>query len=150
MNRVNFWSGLFVCVFSIAALFWIIPTYAGRSALAAMPPDLLPRIASWIMLVSGGVVTVSAAVRMHTSGERFIETQVDWRGIGWALWPFVYVAFFIWLVSFVKLTWLGVPMIGLMLFLFGERRWYMLLSYSVIPVVLVYLLSTGLMRVGVI
>jgi hypothetical protein len=37
-----------------------------------------------------------------------------------------------------------------MLFLLGERRWYMILGCSVVPVALLYVLSVYLMRVGVV
>jgi hypothetical protein len=45
---------------------------------------------------------------------------------------------------------LMLPIIAGMLFLLGERRWYILLGCSVAPVVLLYLLSVYLMRVGVV
>jgi hypothetical protein len=37
-----------------------------------------------------------------------------------------------------------------MLVLLGERRWYMLLGCSVVPVALLYALSVYLMRIGVV
>jgi hypothetical protein len=43
-----------------------------------------------------------------------------------------------------------VPLIAGMLFLLGERRWYILAGCSVGPVVLLYVLSVHLMRIGVV
>lgn len=150
MQKHSFWSGLVVAGFAAFALYWIIPNYAGRAALAAMPPDLLPRIAAWIMLLSGLGIVASSAVRMYRSGEKLVSADIDWRGIAWNTWPFLYVAACVYILSMVKIIHFGVPMIAVLMFLLGERRWYMILPYSVIPVAMVYFLAVYLMRVGVI
>ncbi len=128
----------------------MIPNYAGSNPFAQMPPELVPNIAAWTMIVCGGIVALGGLVRMLRDGVSPVSAEVNWRAIGWALWPFVYVGVAIWVMTFVKLTWFGVFLIGGMLFLLGERRWYMILGCSVVPVVLLYVLSVYLMRVGVV
>ncbi|MGY6646145.1 MAG: tripartite tricarboxylate transporter TctB family protein [Salinarimonas sp.] len=150
MPRHSFWSGLAVIGFALLALNWIIPNYAGVNPFAQMPPDLVPRIASWIMLVSGIIVVVQASVEMARAGQKPISLDIDWADLGWKLWPFAYVAVAIYFLTFMKITHVGVPMIAGMLFLLGERRWYILIGCSVVPVVLLYFLSVYMMRVGVI
>ncbi len=150
MPRQSFWSGLVVVGFALLALNWIIPTYAGTMALAAMPPDLLPRIAAWIMLVSGSIVVIHAVIELRRQGEPFMSLDIDWGALGWAAWPFLYVMVSIYILTFFKITYVGVPMIAGLLFLLGERRWTILIGCSVVPVVLLYVLSVYLMRVGVV
>ncbi len=150
MARQNFWSGLIVMSFAAICLVWVIPNYAGVNPLAQMPPDLVPNIASWIMLLSAGVVVIKAAIQMAQKREAPVNLDLNWRAIGWASWPFVYVAGAIYVLMHFKLTHAGVPLIAIMLFLLGERRWYILLGCSVVPVVLLYILSVYLMRVGVV
>lgn len=150
MPRHSFWSGLAVIGFALLALNWIIPNYAGVNPFAQMPPDLVPRIASWIMLVSGIVVVVQASVQMARTGQKPVTFDIDWPDLGWKLWPFAYVAVGIWFLTFLKVTYVGAPLIAGMLFLLGERRWYIIIGCSVAPVVLLYVLSVYLMRVGVI
>lgn len=150
MLRSDFWSGLVVALFGFLALVWLIPNYAGSNPFAQMPPGLLPSIAAWVMLICGVGVALSALSRLLRAGESPLRMSVDWSSVAWAAWPFLFVFVFVWLSGYVKLTWLGAPMIGLMLFFLGERRWKMLVGYSVVPVVLVYLLSAKLMQIGVI
>jgi hypothetical protein len=87
---------------------------------------------------------------MIQSGERPISFEIDWRALGWSAWPFLYVAVAIYFLTFLKISHFGAPMIAGMLFLLGERRWYIILGCSVAPVVLLYILSVYLMRVGVV
>jgi hypothetical protein len=150
MVRQDFWSGLGVCAFALLALFWIIPNYAGSNPFAQMPPELVPSIAATIMLVCGLVIVGSAVVRMARAGEMPVSRGIDWRALSWALWPFFYVAVAIYFLTFFKITHVGVPIIAVMLFLLGERRWYVILGCSVTPVLLLYFLSVYLMRVGVV
>jgi ABC-type xylose transport system permease subunit len=150
MARQSFWSGLVVMVFAALCLTWIIPNYAGVNPLAQMPPDLVPNIASWIMLLSAGVVVTKSIFEMVEKRQSPVNTEINWRAFGWAAWPFLYVAAAIYVLMHVKLTYAGAPIIALMLFLLGERRWYILLGCSVVPVVLLYILSVYMMRVGVV
>ncbi len=150
MHRQSFWSGLVVVGCAVLALFWIIPTYAGRAFMPGMPPDLLPRVAAWIMLLSGLCVVTVAALGLVRSGERLVTAEIDWRAIGWAAWPFLYVGLFVYLLTQFKVTHVGAPMIALMLVLLGERRWYVVIPCALAPVGLLYLLSVHLMRVGVV
>jgi hypothetical protein len=150
MPRQSFWSGLAVVGFALLALTHIIPNYAGANPLAQMPPDLVPRIAAWIMLVSGAIVVATAATELARHGESPVSTDVDWPALGWATWPFLYVAAAVWVLTMVKITYAGVPLIAGLLILLGERRWYIVLGCSIVPVALLYFLSVYLMRVGVV
>lgn len=148
--RDSFWSGLVVMGFALLALTWIIPNYAGTNPFAHMPPDLVPRIACWIMLISGAIVAVGGLVGSVREGQPLVSLSVDWRALGWASWPFFYVAGGIVLLNFFKVTYVGAPLIAAMLILLGERRWYVVLGCSVVPVILLYGLSVYLMRVGIV
>lgn len=150
MPRSDFWSGLAVVAFGLLALLWMIPNYAGSNPFAQMPPELVPSIAAWVMIVCGGLVAVGGLGRMLRDGVMPFPTAVDWRAIGWAVWPFLYVGAAIWVMNYVKVTVFGAFMIAGMLILFGERRWWMILGCSLVPIGLLYGLSVHLMRVGVV
>ncbi|TVQ41637.1 MAG: hypothetical protein EA370_01525 [Wenzhouxiangella sp.] len=150
MARQNFWSGLVVAAFALLALTWMIPNYAGTNPMAQMPPGLVPSIAAWIMLVCGLIVALGGLVGLVRGRQWPVTTRIDWAGLGWTLWPFVYVAAAIYVLTFVKITWFGVPLIAGLLFLLGERRWYLLLGCSVVPVAMLYVLSVHMMRIGVV
>jgi len=150
MVRQDFWSGVVVAGFGLLALLWLIPNYAGTNPFAQMPPDLVPRIAAWLMVGCGLIIASGAVIRMVREGEALVSAEIDWRHLGWALWPFLYVAVAIWFMTFIKITWLGAPVIGVMLVLLGERRWYVILGCSVVPVLLLYGLSVYMMRIGVV
>lgn len=150
MVRQDFWSGIVVAVFGLLALVWIIPNYAGSNPFAQMPPGLVPSIAAWLMLVCGAIVASGAVIRMRREREALVSTAIDWQGLAWSLWPFLYVAVAIWFMTFIKITWIGALVIGVMLFLLGERRWPVLLGCSIVPVALLYLLSVYMMRIGVV
>jgi hypothetical protein len=136
--------------FGLLALFWMIPNYAGSNPFAQMPPGLVPSIAAWIMIVCGGIVALGGLVGMLRGGLTPVSTEVNWRAIGWALWPFVYVGVAIWFMTFIKITWFGAILIAGMLVILGERRWYVILVCSAAPVALLYVLSVYLMRIGVV
>ncbi len=150
MVRQNFWSGMVVVGFALLALIWIIPNYAGSNPFAQMPPELVPNIAAWIMLICGVIITLGAVIDMVRTGETPLAHDIDWIGLAWALWPFVYVAVAIYLLTLFKITYIGAVLIGGMLFLLGERRWYILLGCSVVPVLMLYVLSVYMMRIGVV
>ena len=150
MPRSDFWSGLVVAGFGLLALLWVIPNYAGSNPFAQMPPELVPNIAAWIMLICGAVVAAGGLVRMLREGLAPFRASFDWTAIGWAAWPFLYVSVAIWFMSYIKITWMGAFVIAGMLFLLGERRWYMILGCSLVPPALLYFLSVYMMRVGVV
>lgn len=150
MPRSDFWSGLAVAGFGLLALLWMIPNYAGSNPFAQMPPGLVPSIAAWIMIICGVIVALGGLFGMLRDGLAPATRDINWVAIGWALWPFLYVAVAIWFMSFIKITWFGAFLIGGMLILLGERRWWLILICSVVPVVLLYILSVYLMRVGVV
>ena len=150
MPRSDFWSGLVVAFIGLLALLWMIPNYAGSNPFARMPPGLVPGIGAWLMVVCGGIVAIKGVVQMRRDNLPMVTTQLNWGAVGWAAWPFAYVAVAIWFMSFIKITWFGAFLIAGMLMLLGERRWYMILGCSVVPVALLYVLSVYLMRVGVV
>jgi hypothetical protein len=150
MPRSDFWSGLAVAALGALALVWMIPNYAGTNPFAQMPPGLVPSIAAWLMVVCGAIIAAGGLLRMIQAGMSPLANEINWAAIGWAAWPFLYVAVAISFMTFVKITWLGPFVIGGMLVLLGERRWYMLLGCSVVPVALLYALSVYLMRIGVV
>ena len=150
MPRTDFWSGLVVAIFGLVTIFWVIPNYAGSNPFAQMPPELVPSIGAWIMVICGVLIALKGFVQMIREGLAPFRATVSWAAIGWAAWPFAYVAVAIWFMTFIKLTWFGIPLIAGMLILLGERRWYMLLGCSVVPVVMLYILSVYMMRVGVV
>ncbi|TVS00552.1 MAG: hypothetical protein EA407_14350 [Rhodobacteraceae bacterium] len=150
MQRSDFWSGLAVVAFGLLALFWMIPNYAGSNPFAQMPPGLVPSIGAWFMVICGGIVAAKSLIQMIAARIPPFVGDLHWDAVAWAAWPFAYVAVAIWFMTFIKLTWFGPFLIGGMLFLLGERRWYMLLGCSIVPVVLLYILSVYLMRVGVV
>ncbi len=150
MPRSDFWSGLAVVAFGLLALVWMIPNYAGSNPFAQMPPELVPSIAAWIMIVCGGIVAAGGALRMLRDRVAPVTVHIDWRAIGWAIWPFFYLAGAIWVLTMVKITWAGPILIAGMLVLLGERRWWMVLGCAVVPVALLYVLSVYLMRIGVV
>ncbi len=150
MPRSDFWSGLVVTGFGVLALGWMIPGYAGVNPFAQMPPSLVPSIGAWIMVVFGGIATLSALGRMIAARQTLLTREIDWRAVGWVVWPFVYVAAGVWVMLYVKITWVGGFFIAGMLVLLGERRWWMILLCSAAPVGLLYILSVYLMRVGVV
>ncbi len=150
MPRSDFWSGLVVAAFGALALLWAIPNYAGSNPFAQMPPELVPSIAAWIMVVCGLITAAGGLVAMLRDRVAPVTASIDWKAIGWSLWPFAYVAGAVWLMTMVKITWLGPFLIGGMLWLLGERRWWMLLGCALVPVALLYVLSVYMMRVGVV
>ncbi len=150
MPRSDFWSGLVVAGFGLLAVFWMIPNYAGSNPFARMPPGLVPSIGAWLMVICGGLVAAKGFIQMLRAKVAPLTTDLHWGAIAWAAWPFVYVGIAIWFMSFIKITWFGAFLIGGMLILLGERRWWMILGCSIVPVVLLYVLSVYMMRVGVV
>ncbi len=150
MPRSDFWSGLVVAGFGVLALVWMIPGYAGVNPFAQMPPSLVPSIGAWIMVICGGIVSLGALARMIAARQYPITREINWAAVGWAVWPFVYVALAIWVMMHVKITWVGGFFIAGMLVLLGERRLWLIVLCSAAPVGLLYILSVYLMRVGVV
>ena len=150
MPRSDFWSGLAVAGFGLLALLWMIPNYAGTNPFARMPPGLVPSIGAWAMVICGGIIAAKGLIQMLRAGHAPFTADLHWGAVAWAAWPFAYVAVAIWFMSFIKITWFGAFLIGGMLVLLGERRWWMILGCSVVPVVLLYILSVYMMRTGVV
>ncbi|MCH8529898.1 MAG: hypothetical protein LAT65_03505 [Saccharospirillum sp.] len=150
MARHSFWSGLVVIVIALLALNWIIPGYAGSNPFAQIPPDLVPRLASWLMLICGLCIVTGAVYDMVRQRIPLFNSNIDWPALAWASWPFAYVALATWVLVYVKITYVGPLIIALLLYLLGERRWYILVGCSIVPVAMLYVLSVYMMRVGVV
>lgn len=150
MPRSDFWSGILVAAFGLLAVLWMIPNFAGSNPFAQMPPGLLPSIGAWLMVVCGAIVAAKGLFQMLRAGIAPLTADLHWSSVAWAAWPFAYVGVAIWFMSFIKITWFGAFLIGGMLILLGERRWYMILGCSIVPVALLYVLSVYLMRIGVV
>jgi hypothetical protein len=149
MYRERIWSGGAVALFSVLLLAWVIPEYGGRGATFGMPPQLLPSIAAWVMLVASLVVVLQGVVGVARSRDPIVA-EPPWEKIWGGLWPFLYVIGVIFVVSRVRITYAGPFIVGILLVLLGERRWYVILPCSVGPSVFLYLLSVYLMRIGVV
>lgn len=149
MHKSSFWSGVVVMAVAILALVWLIPGYAGAPSRRGMPPDLLPRIGAWLMLLSGAGVTIVSGLRATRTGG-LLPTGFPARELWASAWPFLYVAAAIVAMTQVKITWLGGPMILGLLLLLGERRPLVLAICAAAPVGMLYVLSVHLMRIGVV
>lgn len=149
MQKQSFWSGVVVVAFAILALAWIIPGYAGAPSRRGMPPDLLPRIGAWLMLLSGAGIVIVSGLRARQAGG-VLPRSFPARNLWASAWPFVYVAAAIIAMTQVKITWLGAPMILGFLLLLGERRPVVLAVCAAAPVALLYVLAVHLMRIGVV
>ncbi|WP_089660548.1 hypothetical protein [Franzmannia pantelleriensis] len=149
MIRMDFWSGLAVSVLALALLTWIIPEYGGSGASFGLPPQLLASLGAWLMLICAAALCAVSAVKLWRIGEppiRLPGASHLWH----LLWPFLYVLGFILLVDRFPLTWVAPLLIGGLLLIFGERRWYLLLPVAVVPALGLYVLTAHLMRIGVV
>lgn len=149
MLRVNFWSGLAVVAFSIALLTWIIPAFGGGGFSFGLPPQLVATIGAWIMLISAGALVLLSVITMVRTKESPIS-RVNVSDVWHQVWPFLYVLFFIILAIYVPLTWIAPLLIGGLLFILGEKRWYMYLICTLTPTAGLYILTVYLMRIGVV
>ncbi|SDM80008.1 hypothetical protein SAMN05192555_1202 [Franzmannia pantelleriensis] len=146
---MDFWSGLAVSVLALALLTWIIPEYGGSGASFGLPPQLLASLGAWLMLICAAALCAVSAVKLWRIGEppiRLPGASHLWH----LLWPFLYVLGFILLVDRFPLTWVAPLLIGGLLLIFGERRWYLLLPVAVVPALGLYVLTAHLMRIGVV
>ena len=149
MPRKNFWSGLGVTALAVALLTWIIPQYGGSGFAFGLQPQRLASLGAWLILICAVTLTLVSAIALKRRGEPFIAFSD--AGHLWHLtWPFLYVLGFIALIDRFPLTWIAPAMIGGLLLLLGERRWYVVLLTAAIPTAGLYGLTVHLMRIGVV
>ncbi|APX94663.1 hypothetical protein BWR19_18010 [Halomonas sp. 1513] len=149
MTRMDFWSGLAVSALALTLITWIIPQYGGSGASFGLPPQLLATLGAWLMLLCAAALSVVSAVKLWRSA----ESPIRLPGAGHLLhllWPFLYVLGFIFLIDRFPLTWIAPLLIGVLLVILGERRWYMVLPVAVVPALGLYVLTAHLMRIGVV
>ncbi|PAU77179.1 hypothetical protein [Halomonas salipaludis] len=149
MIRTNFWSGLGTALLAVVLLAWLIPTYGGGGFAIGMQPQRLATLGAWLILgCSITLALISAVALLRRSAPFIVMPNVGqlWH----MLWPFLYVLGFIVLVDRFPLTWVAPLLIGGLLLILGERRWYLLLPVAVVPALGLYVLTAHLMRIGVV
>jgi hypothetical protein len=149
MQSRSLWSGVLIVAFATLALTWLILAYAGAPSRRGMPPDLLPRIGAWLMLLGGVGLSIVSGMRAIGAGG-LMPAGFGARTLWSSAWPFLYVGLAVVAMTQVKITWIGAPMIVGFLLLLGERRLAVLALCSAAPVALLYVPSAHLMRVGVV
>nr|WP_228575815.1 hypothetical protein [Halomonas sp.] len=146
---MNFWSGLGVAAVAVLLLAWIVPTYGGRGFAVGMHPRTLATLGAWVMLVCASVLSLLSAIVLIRQRQPFFRLPEP--GHLWhQTWPFLFVLGFIVLVDRFPLTWVAPFLIGSLLVILGERRWYVVVLTAVIPAAGLYGLTAHLMRIGVV
>lgn len=149
MQRMNVWSGLGVALVACWLLIWLIPRYGGSGIAFGMPPQRLATLGAWVMLLSATALALTSLVQLkkqHVSLVKHVSFANAWHQV----WPFLYVLTFIYLANFLPLTWLAPFIVGTLVALLGERRWYVILLAAATPTIALYLLTAHLMRIGVV
>ncbi|MCE8021643.1 hypothetical protein HOP51_16225 [Halomonas sp. MCCC 1A11036] len=147
--RMNFWSGLGVATFAVLLLTWVVPHYGGRGFAVGMHPRTLATLGAWIMLVCALALVLLSAIALIR--QRLPFFRLPKPGYLWhQTWPFLFVLAFIVLVDRFPLTWVAPFLIGSLLLVLGERRWYVVLLTAMIPAIGLYGLTAHLMRIGVV
>ena len=149
MTRMDFWSGLAVSALALVLIIWIIPQYGGSGASFGLPPQLLATLGAWLMLICAAALSTVSAIKLWRAGEspaHLPQVSQLWH----MLWPFLYVLGFIVLVDRFPLTWVAPLLIGGLLLILGERRWYVVGLVSAVPTAGLYVLTAHLMRIGVV
>ncbi|MFC7368397.1 MULTISPECIES: hypothetical protein [Vreelandella] len=149
MQRKNLWSGLGVTLLSCWLLAWLIPRYGGSGMAFGMHPQRLATLGAWVMLLCAATLAVASFIQLKK--QRASLFQLPPLTDAWhQTWPFLYVLFFILLATFLPLTWLAPFILGTLVALLGERRWYVVLLTAAIPTTALYVLTVHLMRIGVV
>ena len=149
MIRSNFWSGLATALFAVVLLAWVIPIYGGSGFAIGIQPQRLATLGAWLILGCALALTLLSALQARRAGEPLIK--LPRAGDTWhMLWPFLYVLGFIVLIDRFPLTWVAPFLIGLLLMILGERRWYVVGLVSAVPTAGLYVLTVHLMRIGVV
>lgn len=114
-----------------------------------MHPQRLATLGAWVMLLCAATLAVASFIQLKK--QRASLFQLPPLTDAWhQTWPFLYVLFFILLATFLPLTWLAPFILGTLVALLGERRWYVVLLTAAIPTTALYVLTVHLMRIGVV
>ncbi|AVI61679.1 hypothetical protein [Halomonas sp. GFAJ-1] len=148
-RRKNLWSGLGVTLLSCWLLIWIIPRYGGSGMAFGMHPQRLATLGAWVMLLCAAALAFVSLIQLKKSRAPLFKLP-PLSNVWHQSWPFCYVLLFIGLATFIPLTWLAPFIVGTLVALLGERRWYVILLAAAIPTAALYLLTVHLMRIGVV
>ncbi|GGC95175.1 hypothetical protein GCM10011382_27030 [Vreelandella lutescens] len=149
LQRRNVWSGIGVALVAGWLLIWLIPRYGGSGMAFGMHPQRLATLGAWVMLACAATLAVVSFIRLKQQHAPLFQS-IPLGALWYQVWPFLYVLLFIILAAYLPLTWLAPFIIGCLLALLGEHRWYVLLGASAIPTAALYLLTVHLMRIGVV
>lgn len=149
MLRKNVWSGLGVTLVTCWLLVWLIPRYGGSGIAFGMHPQRLATLGAWVMLLCAITLTLVSFIQLRKQGVTLFSSP-SFAVIWHQLWPFLYVLLFIGLAIYLPLTWLAPFIVGALVMLLGERRWYVVVLSAAVPTAALYLLTVHLMRIGVV
>ena len=150
MPRSDLWSAVIVVAISLLALFWILPTWGGQSFGRGMPPQFMPSVGAWAMLVCGLLLVGQSALKLRREPPPPPDLDTPRGGLLFILWPLAYVAVAILAIATVGLIWSGPFIIALLLVLIGERRPLIIAAAALVPPAIIYVLAVHLMRIGII
>ena len=145
MNRADLIGGLMIMGFSLLLIFWIIPTQTASGNYFGLSPVVFPIILSAGFGLCGLGLTLQALRRLKAEGFGK-ELPVSASNIFFFLLIIGLVLGSVILMDFFGLIY-GAPVMiaGLMLIL-GERSWLTILLTSTVPVAVVYLVVTYVLR----
>lgn len=149
MRRKNLWSGLGVTLVACWLLVWLIPRYGGSGMAFGMHPQRLATLGAWVMLLCAAALALVSLIQLKKSRAPLFKLP-PLSNVWHQSWPFCYVLLFIGLAAFIPLTWLAPFIVGTLVALLGERRWYVILLAAAVPTAALYLLTVHLMRIGVV
>lgn len=114
-----------------------------------MHPQRLATLGAWVMLLCAATLAIVSLIQLKNSRAPLFKLP-PLSNVWHQSWPFGYVLFFIVLAIFLPLTWLAPFIVGTLVALLGERRWYVILLAAAVPTAALYLLTVHLMRIGVV
>ncbi|WP_394425791.1 hypothetical protein [Vreelandella stevensii] len=149
LQRRNLWSGIGVTLVACWLLVWLIPRYGGSGMAFGMHPQRLATLGAWVMLICAAILLIVSFIRLKQQRAPLLK-RLSLIDLWHQAWPFLYVLLFILLANFIPLTWLAPFIIGCLVALLGERRWYVIALSAAIPTAALYLLTVQLMRIGIV
>ena len=150
MPRSDLWSALVVVVLAGLALLWILPTWGGQSFGRGMPPQFMPSIGAWAMLVCGLLMAGQSALKLRRAPSPPLDPDKPRAGPLFTLWPLAYVAGAVIAIATIGLIWSGPVIIALLLVLIGEWRPLVVTTAALVPPGIIYVLAVYLMRIGIV
>ncbi|PJX12923.1 hypothetical protein CWI66_15085 [Halomonas sp. 141] len=114
-----------------------------------MHPQRLATLGAWVMLICAAILLIVSFIRLKQQRAPLLK-RLSLINLWYQAWPFLYVLLFILLANFIPLTWLAPFIIGCLVALLGERRWYVIALSAAIPTAALYLLTVQLMRIGIV